>query len=57
VPPHHRSTNMVFQNYAIFPHLNVRANIAYGLRYDKIGKAEVERRVEEALKMVKLPGF
>ena len=57
VPPHHRPTNMVFQNYAIFPHLNVRANIAYGLRYDKIEKAEVARRVEEALEMVKLPGF
>ena len=57
VPPHHRPTNMVFQNYAIFPHLNVRANIAYGLRYDKIDKAEVARRVEEALEMVKLPGF
>jgi spermidine/putrescine ABC transporter ATP-binding subunit len=57
VPPHHRPTNMVFQNYAIFPHLNVRANIAYGLRYDKIEKAEVTRRVEEALEMVKLPGF
>ena len=57
VPPHHRPTNMVFQNYAIFPHLNVRANLAYGLRYDKIEKAEVGRRVEEALEMVKLPGF
>ena len=57
VPPHHRPTNMVFQNYAIFPHLNVRANIAYGLRYDKIEKADVARRVEEALEMVKLPGF
>ena len=57
VPPHHRPTNMVFQNYAIFPHLNVRANLAYGLRYNKIEKAEVGRRVEEALEMVKLPGF
>ncbi len=57
VPPHHRPTNMVFQNYAIFPHLNVRANIAYGLRKDNLGKAETNRRVDEALEMVKLPGF
>ena len=57
VPPHKRNTGMVFQNYAIFPHLNVRANIAYGPRYDKIEKAAVTRRVEEALVMVKLPGF
>jgi spermidine/putrescine ABC transporter ATP-binding subunit len=57
VPPHHRPTNMVFQNYAIFPHLNVRRNIAYGLRVEKLDKAETNRRVEEALEMVKLPGF
>jgi len=57
VPPHRRPTNMVFQSYAIFPHLDVRRNLAYGLRFDKIGKAELERRVEEALEMVKLPGF
>ena len=57
VAPHKRGIGMVFQNYAIFPHLNVRANLAYGLRYDKIEKAEVGRRVEEALEMVKLPGF
>ena len=57
VPPHHRPTNMVFQNYAIFPHLNVRRNIAYGLRAEKLDKAETDRRVGEALNMVKLPGF
>ena len=57
VPPHRRPTNMVFQSYAIFPHLDVRRNLAYGLRFDKIEKAELERRVEEALEMVKLPGF
>ena len=57
VPPHHRPTNMVFQNYAIFPHLNVRRNIAYGLRKDKLDKTEIIRRVDEALEMVKLPGF
>jgi len=57
VPPHRRPTNMVFQNYAIFPHLNVRGNIAYGLRKDKLSKAEMGKRVDEALEMVKLPGF
>ncbi|MCP3690193.1 MAG: ABC transporter ATP-binding protein [Gammaproteobacteria bacterium] len=57
IPPHHRPTNMVFQNYAIFPHLNIAGNIAYGLRKDKLGKAEVKRKVDEALEMVKLPGL
>ncbi len=57
VAPHHRPTNMVFQNYAIFPHLDVRKNIAYGLRVLRLGKAEAERRVDEMLEIVKLPGF
>lgn len=57
VPPHKRPTNMVFQNYAIFPHLNVRRNIAYGLRAEKLNKAETDWRVDEVLEMVKLPGF
>ena len=57
VPPNQRSTNMVFQNYAIFPHLDVRGNIAYGLRKEHLGKAESNRRVDEALDMVKLSGF
>jgi len=57
IPPHLRPTNMVFQNYAIFPHLNVAGNIAYGLRKDKLGKVEQSRRVGEALEMVKLAGY
>ncbi len=57
VPPNLRPTNMVFQNYAIFPHLDVRANIAYGLRKDRLSREESNQRVEEALEMVKLPGF
>ncbi len=57
VAPHHRPTNMVFQNYAIFPHLDVRRNIAYGLRVLRLSKAEVDRRVDEMLELVKLPGF
>ena len=55
--PHHRPTNMVFQNYAIFPHLDVRANIAFGLRVDRLDKAEANRRVDAALELVKLEGF
>ncbi len=57
VPPHKRPTNMVFQSYAIFPHLNVRKNLAYGLRYDKVDKSEVDRRIDEALAMVQLAGY
>ena len=57
VAPHHRPTNMVFQNYAIFPHLDVHKNIAYGLRVLRLGKAEADRRVDEMLEIVKLQGF
>jgi spermidine/putrescine ABC transporter ATP-binding subunit len=57
VPPHARPTNMVFQNYAIFPHLNVRENIAYGLRKRSLGKAETARKVEQALTLIKMPGY
>jgi spermidine/putrescine ABC transporter ATP-binding subunit len=57
VPPHKRPTNMVFQNYAIFPHLNVQRNIAYGLRSERLDKAEADRRVGEVLDLVKLQGF
>src|SRR5215813_5343959 len=57
VPPYARPTNMVFQNYAIFPHLNVRENIAFGLRKKKLTKAETARTVEEALALIKMPGY
>ena len=57
VPPHHRPVNMVFQNYAIFPHLNVRANIAYGLRKAKMSRAEKNALVNEMLELIKLPGY
>lgn len=56
-PPHLRPTNMVFQSYAVFPHLNVRDNIAYGLRRFRFGKAEENRRVDEMLEMIALPGY
>ncbi len=57
VPPHLRPINMVFQNYAIFPHLNVRDNIAYGLPRLGIPRAEQHRRVDEMLELIALPGY
>jgi spermidine/putrescine transport system ATP-binding protein/putrescine transport system ATP-binding protein len=56
-PPHLRPINMVFQNYAIFPHLNVRDNIAYGLRRLGTPKAEQVRMVDEILEMIALQGY
>lgn len=57
IPSYKRPTNMVFQSYAIFPHLNVFDNIAYGLRKAGISGSEKRRRVNEALAMIKLEGF
>ena len=57
MPAHLRPTNMVFQNYAIFPHLNVEQNIAYGLRQQKLSREEQIEKVSAALAMVKLEGF
>ncbi len=54
LPAHKRDIGMVFQNYAIFPHLNVADNVAYGLKARKVPKAEIIPRVEEALKMVQI---
>ena len=54
VAAHKRDIGMVFQNYAIFPHLTVRENVAYGLKARKTPKAEIETRVEEALKLVQI---
>src|SRR4029079_13402514 len=53
VPPHRRAVNTVFQNYALFPHMSVSENVAYGLRQKKTDKTEIGRRVGEALEMVK----
>ncbi len=52
--PHNRPVNTVFQNYALFPLMNVRENVAFGLRYQKVDKAEVDRRVGEALELVRI---
>ncbi|MBN9021455.1 MAG: ABC transporter ATP-binding protein [Rhizobiales bacterium] len=57
VPPYRRPTNMMFQSYALFPHMTVEANIAFGLLQDRMPKAEVARRVEEMLHLVKLGPF
>jgi spermidine/putrescine ABC transporter ATP-binding subunit len=57
VPPNHRPVNMVFQNYAIFPHLNVRDNIAYGLRKARLPRARRYEMVDEMLDLIKLPGY
>ncbi len=56
-PPDKRPVNMVFQNYALFPHLDVRDNIAFGLRRRNVDKADITRRVGEALDLVHLPGY
>jgi putrescine transport system ATP-binding protein len=57
VAPNVRSVNMMFQSYALFPHLSVRENIAFGLKRDRMEKDKVEARVEEMLKLVQLQKF
>lgn len=54
LPPHRRNTGMVFQGYALFPHLTAAENVAFGLEMRKVGPAERERRVGEALRLVRL---
>ncbi len=57
VPPYRRNVNTVFQDYALFPHLNILDNVAYGLMVKGVAKAERHREAEKALEMVKLPGY
>ncbi len=57
VPPHKRGVGMVFQNYALFPHMTVAENLSFPLKVRKIPAAEVEEKVGRALEMVELPGF
>ena len=57
VPPHKRNVNTVFQNYALFPHLDVTQNVAFGLRFTNADKAEVNRKVAKALALVQLEQF
>ena len=57
VPPFRRPTNLVFQHLALFPHLNVHDNIAFGLKIKKLPKDEIQKKVEEVLNLVRLPGY
>jgi putrescine transport system ATP-binding protein len=57
LPPHRRPVHMMFQSYALFPHLSVAKNIAFGLRQQRLAKPEVEARVEEMLALVRLEGL
>jgi len=57
IPPHKRGIGMVFQNYALFPHMTVYENLAFPLRVRKISKEETEKKIDKALSMVSLTGF
>ena len=56
-PPHKRNVNTVFQNYALFPHLTVADNVAFGLRYKDVSKQEAKKKVADALELVRLSGY
>ncbi len=56
-PPHQRDVGMVFQNYALFPHMTVAGNVGYTLKLRKVARAELETRVEQALETVQLAGY
>jgi putrescine transport system ATP-binding protein len=57
IPPHERPVNMMFQSYALFPHMNVAENIAFGLQMQRMPKPQIKTRVEEMLALVHLEGF
>jgi spermidine/putrescine transport system ATP-binding protein len=57
LPPYKRNVNTVFQNYALFPHLNIYENVAFGLRRRKVADAEIRKQVSAMLELVELPGF
>jgi iron(III) transport system ATP-binding protein len=57
VPPHKRNTGMVFQNYALWPHMDVRSNVAYGLKMRRVSEAEKEKRVRHALEIVHMQAY
>jgi putrescine transport system ATP-binding protein len=57
VPPYERPVNMMFQSYALFPHMNVEQNVAFGLKQDRVPKPEIQERVATMLDLVKLGGF
>lgn len=57
IPPHHRPINMMFQSYALFPHMSVWKNIAFGLQQDKLSKSEINARVDEMLEITRLKDY
>ena len=57
LPPNKRPANMVFQNYAIFPHMDVASNIGYGLRKEKLSKKELHQKIDRYLELIKLSGY
>src|SRR6478735_6498213 len=57
VPPYRRPVNMMFQSYALFPHMTVAGNVAFGLKQDRMGKGEIAARVAEMLALVQLRPF
>ena len=57
LPPNKRPVNMVFQSYAVFPHMTTFQNIAYGLHMEKIAKDEITKRVDEAMNLVRMSEF
>jgi len=57
VPPYRRPLNMMFQSYALFPHLNVESNIAFGLKQDRLARSEIAARVADMLRLVRLEGY
>lgn len=57
IPPHERPVNMMFQSYALFPHMNVEQNIAFGLKQDRLSKQDIRRRVTEMLELVRMERY
>jgi putrescine transport system ATP-binding protein len=57
IPPYERPVNIMFQSYALFPHMNVRQNIAFGLKQEKLSKEEISSRVEQALEMFRIADY
>src|ERR1019366_779821 len=57
VPPYERPVNMMFQSYAIFPHMNVEQNVAFGLKQDRVPKTQIKERVATMLELVKMSAF
>lgn len=57
ISPHHRSINMMFQSYALFPHMTVEQNIAFGLQQDKLSKPAVKAKIDEVLSLVQMNAY